>query len=141
MTVPTEDWVCRFVDEGDWNYLEGRPLHSAFRASNHQLSMWHNERVERTGCVLEDLCIAGLTGVGEAHLQVKDCVEAAEDTDSPVFKPEVYWRPEGAGPEWVQWGNAHIQVESQQGNSSFPQTYRVALALRATPVRPPLSSQ
>ena len=102
--------------------------------------MWHIESVEHTGCVLEDLCVFGLMGAGEAHLQVNDCVEAAEETDSPVFKPEVYWRPEGAGDEWARWRSAHVQVESQQGNASFPQTYRVALALRATAVRPPLAS-
>lgn len=140
LTVPNDDWVCRLVKGSDWNFQEGRPLHTAFRASNHRLSMWHVDRVEQTGCVLETLCLAGWAGAGEAHLQVKDCVDAAEDTDSPVFKPAVYWRPDSAGPNWSQWRDAHVQVESEQGNHSFPHTYRVALALRSTPARPPLTS-
>lgn len=135
--VPNDDWVCRFVRYDDWNFQEGRPAHTAFSASNRQLSVFHVERVERGSAQLQDLCINSLSGAGEAHLLVEEFTLATEATNSPVFDPKVYWRPEFVSSDWVQWADAHAQVESEQGPKSFPQTYRVALALSASHLRPP----
>ena len=134
--VPSGDWLCRFVRYNDWNFEESRPWPTAFRASDRQLSVFHVERVEQCGCALQDLCINSLAGAGEAHLRAEDYITAGRDI-SPQFNPKVYWRPESVGADWGAWRDAHAQVESEHGNAKFPQTYRVALALSATPVRPP----
>jgi len=141
LTVPNDDWLCRFVKEDDWNYEDRRPFPIAFRASGRKLSLWHVDRVEQTGCPLQDLCINALVGAGEAHLRTGDCIDAATDVDSPVFDPQVFWRPDAVEPDWATWQLAHVHIEAVRGDASFPHTYRVALVLRANPVRPPLESK
>lgn len=118
-----------------------RPNPVAFKASNRQLSVIHVDRVEQDGGNLQDLCINAWSGAGEAHLRVVDCMEAANDCDSPVFDPRVYWRPELVHSDWAKWKDAHVQVESKEGKSDFPITYRVALVTRCKPVRRPSSMQ
>ena len=135
--VPNEDWVCRFVRYDDWNFEKDRPAHSAFRASDGQLSVFHVEQVRQGGYSLQDLCINRLAGAGEAHLLVEQYIDTAKNGNSPVFDPRVYWRPMQVATEWTEWANAHAQVESERGDKNFPQTYRVALTLLASQLRPP----
>ena len=135
--VPNEDWVWRFVRYDDWNFQEDRPAYTAFSASDRQLSVFHVEKVEQSNSNLQDLCMNSLSGAGEAHLRVDQYMSATNATNSPDFDPIVYWRPELVGTDWVKWANAHAQVESEQGRRNFPQSYRVALALLATRLRPP----
>ena len=139
LAVPSHDWLCRLVKTTDWNFEAGRPSPTAFRASSRRLSLWHVEQIEREGCTVQDLCINAWLGAGEAHLQARDFIDAAKDSQSPVFSPRVFWRPDSTHPDWAAWRSAHVEVESEAGRESFPQPYRVALVLRADPerLRPP----
>lgn len=136
--VALDDWLCRFVRPGEWDD-NNRPLPVAFKASDHELSLFHIERVRSKHSDLEGLCIGSLAGAGQAHVTRRICVDAALDI-SPQFKPEVYWRPDKVGQDWEPWSDAHVQVESDGGNDSFPITYRLRLSERATPVKPPQGS-
>lgn len=137
--VPLDDWLCRFVRPGEWdnNY---RPLPVAFKASgDRQLSLFHIERVRSKRSDLEDLCIGSLVGAGQAHVTRRICVDAGLGI-SPQFEPEVYWRPDKVKQDWEPWSDAHAQVESDGGDGNFPITYRLRMAERATPVKPPQGS-
>ena len=137
MTVPSGDALCRFVDPKYWFADEDRPAASAFRASKHKLSTWHCDGVAQQNSSLEDLCIDKLEKFGQAILTVRDYIEAAEQTPSPEFRPIAVWRPEEAPEPWVAWRDAHVNVEAEAGNPSFPKTYRELLAKRCEVPRPP----
>lgn len=137
MTVTSGDALCRFVDPKYWFADEDRPAASAFRASNHKLSTWHCDRVAQQDSRLEDLCFASLDECGEALLTANDFLEAADQTPSPVFQPNVVWRPEEAPGPWGAWRDAHVNVEAEAGNASFPLTYRELLAKRCEVPRRP----
>lgn len=109
----------------------------AFRASNRKLSIFHVERVRKSGSELSDLCLNNLTGAGEAHFRPIDCLEAAKVVVPPLFDPKVYWRPDEVEPDWVTWQVAHANVEAGTGHRNFPQTFRVNLVFLADHLRPP----
>ena len=143
MDVPDEDWLCRFVEQDRWNSQAKEPFPTAFSASDRKLSVFHVQRVVESGSALEHLCIERLDGAGQAQLRAADFVEAVAEVDvpanqtTPVFNPSVVWRPEEIQRAWLQWAEAHAHVESEQGNSNFPFTYRVALVKRSRFLRPP----
>ena len=134
--VSEEEWVCRFVLSGDWYDELHRPTPDAFRASRRELSLFHPRKVEQLGFTLRDLCIERLAGAGEAHLQVKTCIELGQEI-SDEFDPKVFWRPDKVDDRWKLWEDAHAQIESQGGNRNFPMRYRSLLAENATYLRPP----
>jgi hypothetical protein len=92
--------------------------------------------VEQLGFTPRDLCIERLAGAGEAHLQVKTCIELGQEI-SDEFDPKVFWRPDKVDERWKLWEDAHAQIESQGGARDFPITYRILLAENATCLRPP----
>jgi hypothetical protein len=134
--VSEDEWICRFIVVGEWDEELEQPTPSAFRASDRQLSAFHPKSVEQLGSKLRDLCIERLDGAGEAHLQVEICIELGRCI-SNEFRPNVYWRPDKVAKPWERWKAAHTQIESQGGNSNFPQSYRSLLAENATCLRPP----
>ena len=136
MEVPDDDWLCRFVTADLWDYEDEEPLPLAFQASDRALSVWHEQRVLDMGESLNDLCIESLKGAGHAILTTRDYVEAAEATTS-TMNPRVYFRPDGAAPEWQQWSSAHANVETTQGKATFPQAYRLELVKRCERLRSP----
>ena len=138
MTVPLEDLLCRFIHPRDWFPDGNRPAASAFRASKRKLSTWHCNRVVQQNSSLEDLCFDNLGGFGQAILSVRDYIEAAEQTQSPAFRPIAVWRPEEAPAAWDTWRNAHVNVEAEAGHAGFPPTYRQLLANRCEDSKPPL---
>ena len=133
--VSEEEWICRFILLCEWNEELQQPYPSAFRASRRELSMFHPNKVEQLGFTLRALCIKRLAGAGEAHLQVKKCLEIGQNI-SDEFDPKVYWRPERVDDKWKCWKEAHVQIESQGGNRNFPIKYRSLLAENATCLRP-----
>ena len=135
--VPVEDWLCRFIRPGEWNSVTNRPLPVAFRASNRRLSGFHVQKVRDSGSSLSDLCIDGLSGAGEAHIQTKAVIEAANDDNLEGFEPNVYWRPDNVELAWEEWTDAHAHIESDSGDRGFPKTYRIALSKCATLVKRP----
>ena len=137
MTVPSEDTLCRFIDPARWSYDDDRPSYTAFSASNRKLSTWHRDRVAQNHSTLEDLCFDSLAGFGEAVLRTKDFVRAAEESRSQNFRPEAAWRPDEVEAQWLPWLNAHVNIESQAGPSSFPKDYRLLLAIRCDVPRRP----
>jgi hypothetical protein len=134
--VSEEEWICRFIEQGEWDDNLKQPTPGAFRASGRELSSFHVKTVQSLGSELKDLCIDRLESAGEACLQVKACIELCKGI-SPVFDPKVYWRPEKVAPAWQRWKEAHVQIESERGNASFPMTYRSLLAENASHLRPP----
>ncbi|MCY3545131.1 MAG: hypothetical protein OXH22_14005 [Chloroflexi bacterium] len=134
--VSEDEWLCRFLVEGDWDEDKQRPTPGAFRASDRQLSLYHPETIVGLGSSLRGLCFDRLEGAGEAHLQVGKCIELSQGI-SDEFQPQVYWRPDKVPDPWLQWKDAHVQIESLEGNSSFPRSYRALLADNATCLRPP----
>lgn len=132
MIAPGSDEFCRFVDyeKGKWREDDiSKPAASAFRASNRILSIWHKDRIEQSGSSLSELCIENLSGNGELLLTPDKC--KAFDMSTPGFdelSPEVYWRPEGAGPAWEKWKEAHADLETKSGNKGFPKMFRHYLA-------------
>ena len=134
--VSREEWICRFITPGTWDDEHQQPTPRAFKASDRQLSVFHPQRVEDNGYSLQELCIDQLSGAGEAHLQVKTCIELGQNI-SNEFKPNVYWRPCQAASPWVLWKDAHAQIESEGGNADFPASYRSLLAENAICFRPP----
>lgn len=134
--VSKEEWICRFVPVDKWDDELKQPTPQAFKASDRQLSLFHPGRVEEAGDTLRDLCFEQLSGAGEAHIQVKRCIELGKDI-STVFNPRVYWRPDKVTKPWKRWKDAHVQIESRGGNAGFPQSYRSLLAENATCLRPP----
>ena len=130
LEVQVSDWICRFIAPDQWDETLEGPTPDAFRASNRELSMYHVQKVFDMGDKLVDLCIESLSGYGEAHLQAGQCVELGEGISDP-FSPAVYWRSDKVKKPWKEWKHAHIQIESEGGHSSFPQTYRVLLARNA----------
>lgn len=134
--VSEEEWICRFITPDKWDDELQQPTPRAFRASDHELSVFHPKKVEEAGYSLRDLCIEQLSGAGEAHLQVEACV----NLDPPIsaeFNPKVYWRPDKVADPWKLWQEAHAQIESRGGNSGFPPSYRSLLAENATCLRAP----
>ena len=134
--VPEGDWICRFIAFDEWNDDLQEPTPSAFRASDRQLSVFHCYRVHEMGDALSDLCIEQLCGFGEAHLKVRTSIELGNGI-SDQFRPAVYWRPDTVGEAWERWKQAHVQIESPGGDSSFPRKYRVLLARNANCPRLP----
>lgn len=136
--VSDDEWLCRFLvlEDGDWDEDNEEPTPRAFKASNRELSFYHPEKVAGLGSSLRDLCIDRLEGAGEAHLQVKACIELGQCI-STQFDPKVYWRPEKVREPWERWKEAHAQVESTGGHSDFPLTYRIRLVANSTNLRPP----
>ncbi len=134
--VSEDDWICRFITSEQWDDELEEPTPAAFRASNRQLSVFHSRRVEQAGYKLQDLCIDRLNGAGEAHLRVSACIELGQGI-SEQFAPKVYWRPNHVHQAWELWKDAHAQIESSGGDSSFPRSYRVLLARNATCLRLP----
>ena len=135
--VPDEDWLCRFIRPGEWDFEENKPLPIAFRASRHQLSVFHVQRVLDSGSSLSDLCIDGLNGAGEAHIQPKTAKEAANEDNLEGFDPKVHWRPKHVELAWEEWADAHAHIESDSGHRNFPNTYKLKLSELATPIRRP----
>ncbi len=85
---------------------------------------------------MRDLCIEELSGMGEAYLQVKACIEL----DQPIsdsFNPKIYWRPDKVAMPWERWKDAHAQIESKGGNACFPISYRSLLVENAACLRSP----
>lgn len=136
LEVSDEEWICRFIVPGEWDDELQQPTPRAFRASARELSTFHPEKVAQLGYRLRQLCIKQLDGAGEAHLQVKTCIELGKDI-SREFSPKVYWRPEKVAEAWLRWQDAHVQIESEGGNGGFPTSYRSLLAENATCLRPP----
>ncbi len=134
--VSREDWICRFITPGKWDDDLQQPTPQAFMASDRHLSVFHPNRVIDAGDTLQNLCIAQLSGAGEAHLQVETCIRLGQGI-SDEFNPKVHWRPDKVGAEWEQWKDAHAHIESSAGNSVFPTSYRSLLAENATCLRPP----
>ena len=134
--VSREEWICRFITPGKWDYELQQPTPRAFRASDRQLSVFHPKRVEEAGFSLRDLCIEQLREAGEAYLQVKICIELGQGL-SDEFNPKVRWRPDKVAKSWEPWKDAHAQIESQSGNAGFPTSYRSLLAENAICLRPP----
>ena len=134
-TVSRDEWICRFILPDEWDEDKQRPTPGAFRASDRQLSVFHQQRVLDAKYSMRDLCIDRLTGAGEAHLQVDTYIELGQGISSQ-FDPKVYWRPNLVDDPWKTWANAHAQVESQGGNADFPTSYRSLLAENATCVKP-----
>ena len=135
--VSEDEWLCRFLTkDGDWDDEKNEPTPSAFKASRRELSLFHPETVAGIGSSLRDLCFDRLKGAGEAHLQVKTCIELGRGI-SKQFDPKVYWRPDKVAQPWQCWKDAHVQIESKEGNADFPLTYRMRLATNATCLRPP----
>ena len=134
--VSDGEWLCRFLTSGDWDEDKQQPTSRAFKASHRELSFYHPKKVEELGSSLRDLCIDRLEGAGEAHLQVKTCIDLGQGV-SPVFDPQVYWRPDKVRQPWKRWKDAHAQVQSEKGDANFPLTYRSLLADNATCLRPP----
>ena len=133
-----EEWLCRFLilDDGDWDEEKNEPTPSAFKASRRELSLYHPQKVDELGSSLRDLCFDRLEGAGEAHLQVKTCIELGQCITTP-FNPQVYWRPGKVSEPWERWKDAHVQIESPKGNPKFTFKYRSLLAANATCLRPP----
>lgn len=136
-TVPQKDTLCRLIDPGHWSHDDDRPSYIAFSASRKKLSTWHRERVTQNHSTLEDLCFDSLEGFGEAELSTQEFTLAANESRSPDFQTEAVWRPEEVEPPWLRWQNAHVNIESQVGNSSFPKDYRLLLAMRCAVTRRP----
>jgi hypothetical protein len=134
--VSEEEWICRFIVQGKWDDELQQPTPRAFKASDRQLSMFHPAKVAEMGNNLLDLCIERLSRAGEAHLQVKTCVELGRGI-SEAFDPKIYWRPDKVREPWVRWKEAHVQVESKGGHTAFPASYRSLLAENAKCLRPP----
>lgn len=134
--VSEEEWICRFIPVGEWDDEHKRPFPGAFLASARELSLFHPNKVAELGSELRDLCFDNLEGAGEAHLQVKTCIELGQGI-SPVFHPKVYWRPDKVHKLWKRWKDAHVHIESEAGNSGFPRSYRALLAENATCLRLP----
>lgn len=136
LEVSEEEWICRFILPDEWDYEFQQPIPRAFKASDRQLSAFHTKQVEDAGFTLQDLCIHQLSGSGEAYLKVKDCIELGQGI-SPQFDPKVYWRPEKVAQSHQRWKDAHVQIESQGGNATFPKSYRSLLAENSICPRPP----
>ena len=98
--------------------------------------LYHPQKVDELGSSLRDLCFDRLEGAGEAHLQVKTCIELGQCITMP-FNPQVYWRPDKVSEPWERWKDAHVQIESPKGNPKFTFKYRSLLAANATCLRPP----
>lgn len=143
MSVPPEDILCRFIDPKDWSDDDQRPALSAFKSSRdkhtrtNKLSLWHQDRIVNNGSQIRDLCIDLLAGFGEALITTRDILDSAKDLRSPVFKPQVLWRPDEVVQPWVDWKDAHVNVESEQPSSGFPDDFRLLLAERCYVSRPP----
>ncbi len=129
--VSRDNRICRFITADNWDDVLQQPTPRAFRASDRQLSVFHVQRVQETGDSLQDLCIEQLSGAGEAHLSVSDCIELGQGI-SDRFDPRVYWRPEKTSELWERWKDIHSQIESSGGNAGFPVSYRSILAETAT---------
>ena len=142
MTVPWEDVLCRLIPRDRWNYEENRPLISAFQASGRVLSVWHLEQLASAGAAVSDLQIESLAATGEAHLRVRDFVEAGVNCSSPDFDPRVEWRTsdEYVHPTWRRWSESHVQVEATHGKPTFPHDYRVRLTFLCFGLQAPASS-
>ena len=147
MLVPPGDILCRFIDPKHWSDDDKRPAASAFRPSKERgshtwkLSMWHQDRIVKSGIQLGDLCIDSLTGFGEALITTREILDAAEESFSPVFRPQAVWRPGEAMPPLDAWANAHINIESKRPSSGFPDDFRLLLASRCYVSRPPERNQ
>ena len=133
--VSEDEWLCRFIEKGYWDEDKQRAMPGAFSASDRQLSLYHPETVVGLSSSLRDLCFDRLEGAGEAHLQAKTYIKFGQGI-SPVFDPQVFWRPKKVAEAWLQWKDAHAQVESQEGKDTFPRSYRALLADNATCLRP-----
>lgn len=134
--VSEDEWLCRFIEKGYWDEDKQRLIPGAFRASDRQLSLYHSETIVGLGSSLRDLCFDRLKGAGEAHLQVGKCIELSQGI-SDEFGTQVFWRPEKVAEAWLQWKDAHAQIESLEGNTGFPRSYRALLADNATCIRLP----
>ena len=138
MEVPNDYLMCRFIRPGEWDFESGEPFPAAFRASDNQLSLYHIETVVTLGSDMSELCFGSLSGAGEAHLRASDFPAAAsENSNLAHLNPKVVWRPDKVEPKWSKWEEAHAQVETSAGDDHFPHSYRVALVLKADPIRPP----
>ena len=133
--VSKTDWVCRFIPKDQWDEEKQEPMPSVFKASKRQLSVFHSKSIKDADDNLRSLCFGRFEEAGEAHFPVMRYIELAKGL-SPVFDPNVYWRPEQVEPEWEQWAYAHVHVESTKGNSDFPTSYRSLLAQNAVCMRP-----
>ena len=133
-----EDWICRFITADNWLDELKQPSPSAFRASSRQLSVFSPGKVEETGSALEDLCIEGLKGAGQAHLQVSTCIDSGQGI-SEQSDPQIFWRPDKVAELWETWKDAHAQIESSGGDAGFPLTYRSLLAEKAICTKHPQS--
>ena len=131
LEVPDCDWICRFIAPNEWNDELQEPIPTAFLASDRQLSVFHHRQsVESIGDTLRNLCIESLSGYGEAHLQVSMCISLGQGI-SDQFNSRVFWQPDKVLKPWEKWRDAHAQIESLAGNTSFPRRYRVLLARNA----------
>ena len=128
--VSKTDSVCRFIPKDEWDEDRDEPMPSVFKASNRQLSVFHQTKITDAGDSLRDLCFGRLDGAGEAHFQVAKYLELAQGI-SPKFEPNVCWRPDAVEKEWSQWDYAHAHVEATGGDKDFPRTYRCLLAQNA----------
>ena len=99
--------------------------------------MWHQGRIATRGDRPQDLCIETLVDCGEAVITTEAILEAAKDVVSPVFQPQVVWRPDEVKSPWFAWSDAHVNVQSNQPSSGFPEDYRKILSERCYVSRPP----
>lgn len=129
MIVPDSECLCRFVPKKYWNSEDSRPLAHAFRHGP-EISVFSHERVENSGFELSELAFGYLAGNGQAHVTVFDYRAAVIKSNSPTFNIEVVWRPEKTADEWVEWKDAHAQVEGT--SKRFPLQYCIALSIVAT---------
>jgi hypothetical protein len=134
--VPDADeLVLFFSHEDEWNEEERRPHRSVFRASDHQLSSWHDASLLAHGCSRRELCIERWDGAWEALLTPPDCRDAAGEVLSSKGRPAglqaaVEFDPDGATGAWIAWAYAHASILTMAGSAEFPRTMQNGLRSR-----------
>ena len=131
MTVPDLDNVCRFIRIKDWDPEEKRPRPTLFKATDHKLSLYHENRVSGISRDLKALCFGSLSGAGSVVFGASVYREEASQCKTEV-DAEVYFRPDDVEPAWEDWKDAHINVEATKCGKKFPLEYRSKLVARCT---------
>ena len=108
--INPEDNMCRFVRESDWSALYKRPTPQAFKGNN-GMSVWHTEQLEAKQEELKDLRIMGLKGAGQAHHEIQDYRETAEQAG---LNAHITQEENSAGEPWARWKYAHYEIQTNQ---------------------------
>lgn len=154
MTVPCDDWLCRFVPddaEGKWNRKTNKPTFEAFKANDKVLSLYHHERVKDLDSTLAQVCDGQFKYDGQAHLRAQDYLDAVKDFKEvdvrrypknerkPALQFEIVleWNPENVTERCERWKDAHVDARAGNMTGKWPADYRKQLLRRCTWYLPP----